>query len=217
MKKKLFALAMAAAIALVAVPLALAAGGHDGTTAKPPAKGKPLLAKGTVVSVDATAGTLLVTVAKGSHNMKPFFRTDVTFTLAAGAHMCARTHGPHAKVHFKNASLDNVTPGSKVNINGRAARNSGGHAGGESHRPSAAGRPGQTHGAKAGHKTARPGSTSPGKSSRGAGTGVGKGSAHGGAAVALGQSGSAGRSAASGGGHPPGSTPKANPGRRGGT
>jgi hypothetical protein len=119
MKKKLFALAIAAAIALVVVPLALAAGNHNGNAAKPPAKGKPFLAQGTVVSVDATATTLVVTVARGSHNMKPLFGTDVTFTLAAGSHIFARTVGPHGKVHFKNTTLDNVTPGSKANINGR--------------------------------------------------------------------------------------------------
>lgn len=114
MKKKLLALAIAAAIALVVVPVAFAA--------KPAAKGKPFLAKGTVVSVDVTAGTLLVTVAKGSHNMKPFFKTDVTFTLAAGSHIFARTVGHHGKVHFKNTTLANVTAGSKVNINGRLDR-----------------------------------------------------------------------------------------------
>jgi len=122
MKKKLFALAIAAAIALVVVPLALAAGNHNGNAAKPPAKGKPFLAQGTVVSVDATATTLVVTVARGSHNMKPLFGTDVTFTLAAGSHIFARTVGRHGKVHFKKTTLDKVTPGSKVNINGRVDR-----------------------------------------------------------------------------------------------
>ena len=119
MKKKLFVVAVAAAIALVVAPLALAAGGNGAAAGKPPAKGKPFLAKGTVVSVDATSGTLVVTVVKGSHSMKPLFGTDVTFTLAAGSHVFARTVGPHAKIHFKHATLDNVTPGSRVNINGR--------------------------------------------------------------------------------------------------
>ncbi|HEY5505998.1 MAG TPA: hypothetical protein VIK83_00745, partial [Coriobacteriia bacterium] len=80
MKRKLFALAIAVAIALVVIPTAFAA-------AKPPAKGKPFLAQGTVVSVNPTEGTLVVTVARGSHNMKPFFGTPVTFTLAAGSHI----------------------------------------------------------------------------------------------------------------------------------
>lgn len=119
MKRKSFVLAIVAAIALVVVPLALAAGSNGGTAVKPPAKGKPFLAKGTVVSVDATAGTLVVTVARGSHNMKSLFGTDVTFTLVTGSHIFARTVGRHGKVHFKNTTLDNVTPGSKANINGR--------------------------------------------------------------------------------------------------
>jgi hypothetical protein len=121
MKRKPFALALAlaAAIALVVVPLALAAGNDDCNAAKPHAKGKPFLAKGTVVSVDPAAGTLVVTVAKGSHSMKPYFGTDVTFTLAAGSHISARTIRHHGKVHFKHTTLDNVTPGSKANINGR--------------------------------------------------------------------------------------------------
>ena len=114
MKKKLFALAIAAAIALVVVPLAFAA-------AKPQAKGKPFLAKGTVVSVDTTTTTLVVAVARGSDNMKPF-GTEVTFTLAAGSQIFARTVGRHGKVHFKKTTLDKVTPGSKVNINGRVDR-----------------------------------------------------------------------------------------------
>ncbi len=124
MKKKLLALAIAAAIALVVVvPLAFAAGNHGDNAAKPPAKGKPFLAKGTVVSVDATTGTLVVTVARGSANMKSLFGTDVTFTLAAGSHIFARTVGPHGKVHFKNTTLEKVTPGSKANIDGRLDRN----------------------------------------------------------------------------------------------
>ncbi len=125
MKKRLFALAMAAVIALVVVPLALAAGNNHGTAANRPAKGKPFLAKGTVVSVDVPSGTLLVTVARGSHNMKPF-RTDVTFTLATRAHIFARTIGPHGRVHLKRTTLDQVTPGSKVNINGRVGRDATG-------------------------------------------------------------------------------------------
>ena len=88
MKRKSFVLAIVTLIALVVVvPFALAAAGSGGTTMKPPVKGKPFLAKGTVVAVDATAGTLLVTVAKGSHNVKPLVGTDVTFTLAARSHI----------------------------------------------------------------------------------------------------------------------------------
>jgi hypothetical protein len=124
MKRKLLALAIAVAIAVVAAPMALAAG-TNGHPAKPVAKGKPFLAKGTVVSVDATAGTLVVTVSKGSHNMKPSVGTDVTFTLAAGAHLFARTVGPDGKLHFKRATLDQLTPGSEVNINGRVGRSDG--------------------------------------------------------------------------------------------
>ncbi len=119
MKKKLFAVVIAVAIALVVVPFAFAAGNHGGTHAKPPAKGKPFYAKGAVVSVDPLAGTLVVTVANGSHNMKSFVGMDETFTLAAGVHIFARSVGPHGKVHFKNATLDKITPTSRVNINGR--------------------------------------------------------------------------------------------------
>ena len=119
MKKKLFAVVIAVAIALAVVPLALAAGNHGGSPAKPHAKGKPFYAKGKVVSVDLATGTLVVTVANGSNTMKPYFGMDETFTLAAGSRIFARTVGPHGKVHFKNATLDKVTPGSRANINGR--------------------------------------------------------------------------------------------------
>jgi len=122
MKIKLFVLAIVAAIALVVVPLAIAAGGQDGNAAQAPAKSKPFLAQGTVVSVDLTNMTMLVTVARGSHNMKSLFGKDVPFTLAPGSHIFARTVGRHGKVHFKHATLAQVTIGSRVNINGRVDR-----------------------------------------------------------------------------------------------
>lgn len=123
MKRKSFVLAIVTLIALVVVvPFTLAAAGSGGTAVKPPVKSKPFLAKGTVVAVDATAGTLLVTVAKGSHNVKPLVGTDVTFTLAAASHIFARTIGPNGRVHLNPATLADVTVGSKVNINGRVDR-----------------------------------------------------------------------------------------------
>ena len=123
MKKRLLALAMAAALALVVVPLALAVGDDDGNAANPPAKGKPFLAKGTVVSVSVETTSMVVLVKRGSHNMKSLISEEVTFTLAPGYHMFARTVGRHhGKVHFKHATLDQVTVGSWVNINGRVDR-----------------------------------------------------------------------------------------------
>jgi len=122
MKKRLLALAMAAALALVVVPLALAVGSDAGNAANPLAKGKPFLAQGTVVSVDTTATTMMVKVTKGSHNMKSLISHEVTFTVGAGCHIFARTVGHHGKMHIKHATLDQVTPGSKVVINGRVDR-----------------------------------------------------------------------------------------------
>jgi len=71
------------------------------------------------------------------------------------------------------------------------------HAAGRGHQPSAGGRPGRVPGAKAKHELAGDGRTSPDKTSRGVGKGVGKGVARSAAVVALGKSGSAGRSTAS--------------------
>jgi hypothetical protein len=123
MKKRLLALAMAAALALVVVPLALAVGNDDSNAANPPAKGKPFLAKGTVVSVSVETTSMVVLVTKGSHNMKSLISEEVTFTLAPRCHIFARTVGHHhGKVHFKHATLDQVTVGSWVNINGRVDR-----------------------------------------------------------------------------------------------
>jgi hypothetical protein len=122
MKKKLFALAMAAALALVVVPLALAVGSDAGSAANPPAKGKPFLAQGKVVSVSMETTSMVVWVTKGSHNMKPLISTEVTFTVGVRCHIFARTVGPHGKMHFKHATLDQATPGSKVVINGRVDR-----------------------------------------------------------------------------------------------
>jgi hypothetical protein len=121
MKKKLLALAMAAAMALVVAPLALAAGDTGGNATNPTAKAKPFLAQGTVVSVSVETATMVVTLTRGSHNMKPLIRNgeNVTFTLATGCHVFARTVGHHGNVHFKSATLDQVTEGSKVTINGR--------------------------------------------------------------------------------------------------
>ena len=123
MKKRLLALAMAAALALVVVPLALAVGNDDSNAANPPAKGKPFLAQGKVVSVSVETTSMVVLVKRGSHNMKSLISEEVTFTLAPGYHMFARTVGHHhGKVHFKHATLDQVTVGSWVNINGRVDR-----------------------------------------------------------------------------------------------
>jgi len=122
MKNKLLALAMAVAIALVAVPLALAADGQGGNAPKAPAKGKPFLAQGAVVSVDTTATTMVVMVTGGSFNMKSLISTEVTFTVAPGCDIFARTVGRHGQIQFKHATLDKVTRGSRVNINGRVDR-----------------------------------------------------------------------------------------------
>ncbi|MGZ4199888.1 MAG: hypothetical protein ACXVP1_06845, partial [Thermoleophilia bacterium] len=62
MKKRLLATALATAIVLAVAPLALAATHHGSSSAKAAkaTKHKPFLCKGSVVSVDATADTLVV-------------------------------------------------------------------------------------------------------------------------------------------------------------
>lgn len=122
MKLKLFVLAIFAAFVLVVVPLALAAGPHNGNTGKPPVKDKPFLAQGTVVSVETSTTTFEATVTAGSHNMKPLVGTKVTFTLEPGTRIFARTVAHNGKLHLKTTTLDKVTAGSKVTINGRINR-----------------------------------------------------------------------------------------------
>ena len=84
------------------VPAALAAGhaggpGGGGTGKTKPAKpsrGKPFACRGAVVSVDATGGTLLVTVKQGSRDMHPYIGRQETFTLGARALLFIRTVDP---------------------------------------------------------------------------------------------------------------------------
>ena len=132
MKKQLMALGLAAAIALAVVPAALAAGhagapgggkpggGGPGKT-KPakPAKGKPFACKGAVVSVDATNGTLLVTVKQGSRDMHPYLGQQETFTLGAHARVFIRTVDPaDGSIVLAPATLDQVTNAVKAAISG---------------------------------------------------------------------------------------------------
>jgi len=125
MKKRFMAMALALAIVFAVAPLALAAAHHGGPSPKPakPAKGKPFLAKGSVVSFDATAGTLVVTVSKGSHAMRPYVGKQVTFTLSKHARILARTiHGSDGSVAYVPVSLSQVTLGSRAHVNGRLDR-----------------------------------------------------------------------------------------------
>ena len=121
MKRKLVALALATALVLAIVPLALATTHHPAPPAKP-AKGKPFLCKGSVASVDVSTGTFVVTVAKGSHVMRHYVGTPVTFTLSKHARILARTVTSTSKVRFQRVTLDQVTPGSWAHINGRLDR-----------------------------------------------------------------------------------------------
>jgi hypothetical protein len=123
MKKRLFATVLATMVVLAVAPLALATTHHGGSSAKSAkaaktAKGKPFLCKGSVVSVDPTAGTLLVTVAKGSHVMRHYVGTQVAFTLSKHARILART-ADGSQTAYAPVTLDQVTPGSSVHINGR--------------------------------------------------------------------------------------------------
>ena len=128
MKKKLIALVLAAAICLAVVPAALAAG-HcggpggagpgGGKPAKPkPARGKPFACKGAVVSVDATADTLLVTVKQGSPDMRPYVGQQESFTLGAHAVLFIRTVNADGSVVLTPATIDQVTAAVKAAISG---------------------------------------------------------------------------------------------------
>lgn len=117
-RKRLLALGLALVVVLAVAPLALGAG-HGGKHAAKPAKGKPFLCTGTVVSVDASTGTLVVTVAKGSHNMRAWVGKQVTFALAKHARILGRAAGASA---FVPITLDQVTPQSRAHINGRLDR-----------------------------------------------------------------------------------------------
>ena len=123
MKKKLLATALATAIVLAIAPLALAATHHGGSATKSAkaAKGKPFLAKGAMLSVNLTTGTFVVTVAKGSHAVRSCVGKQVTFTLSKHARVLARTVDGSA-VAYVRVSLDKVTPGSSVHVNGRLDR-----------------------------------------------------------------------------------------------
>ena len=129
MKKQLIALGLAAAIALAVVPAALAAGhsggpgggkpGGGGPGKTKPAKGKPFACKGAVVSVDATNGTLLVTVKQGSRDMHPYLGQQETFTLGAHAQVFIRTVDPtDGSVVLTPATLDQVTNAVKAAVSG---------------------------------------------------------------------------------------------------
>jgi hypothetical protein len=124
MKRRLFAAALATVIVLALAPLAFAATHHGGSAARSAktAKGKPFLCKGPVVSIDPTSGTLLVTVSKGSHVVRRCVGTQVTFTLSQHARIMARTVDG-SQVAYVPVTLDQVTPGSSVHINGRLYRN----------------------------------------------------------------------------------------------
>ena len=105
MKKQLIALGLAAAgIALAMVPAALAARPLRWTgrrqagwrrarqdQARQPAKGKPFACKGAVVSVDATNGTLLVTVSRVAGHAPLPWPAGGPFTLGAHARVFIRT------------------------------------------------------------------------------------------------------------------------------
>jgi len=83
-------IAVIAAVAAVAVPTAAVAkpdqpgGGHSKSQsqAKGQSKAKNAVFKGTVVSTDTTAGSVVVHVLKVNHWSKTFKGTDVTFTIA---------------------------------------------------------------------------------------------------------------------------------------
>jgi hypothetical protein len=83
-------IAAIAAVAAVAVPTAAIAkpdqsGGDHGKAqahAKGHSKAKNAVFKGTVVSTDTTAGSVVVHVLKVNHWSKSFKDTDVTFTVA---------------------------------------------------------------------------------------------------------------------------------------
>jgi hypothetical protein len=68
-----------AAVAVVAVPTAAVAKPDH---AKGQSKAKNAVFKGTVVSTDTTAGSVVVHVLKVNHWSKSFKGTDVTFTVA---------------------------------------------------------------------------------------------------------------------------------------
>lgn len=137
MKKKLMALGLAAAIALAVVPAALAAGhsggpgggrqggggqgggGQGKTRPAKPARGKPFACRGAVVSVDATNGTLLVTVKQGSRDMQPYLDQQETFTLGAHALVFVRTvDATDGSIVLTPTTLDQVTNAVRAAITG---------------------------------------------------------------------------------------------------
>ena len=132
MKKQLMALGLAAAIALAVVPAALAAGHSGGpgggqpggggsgkTRPAKPARGKPFACRGAVVSVDATDGTLLVTVKQGSRDMQPYLGEQETFTLGAHARVFIRTvDATDGSIVLTPTTLDQVTNAVKAAITG---------------------------------------------------------------------------------------------------
>jgi hypothetical protein len=87
------AVVVASALALACAPAAFAKGGPPsspgGDSGNPPqaqhgkghAKPKKVVAKGTVVSYDATAGTLVVHVTKANHHGAGMVGTDVSFDV----------------------------------------------------------------------------------------------------------------------------------------
>lgn len=121
MRKQLIVVALATAVVLAVVPVALAAGHHGGVGHGKQAKGKPFLCKGVFNAVNAD-GTLAVTVTKGSHDMRAYFGQQEPFTLNAHAHIFIRTVQSDGSVVLAPASVDQLTAGSAVHINGRLDR-----------------------------------------------------------------------------------------------
>ena len=80
----------ATALAVALAPAALAKGGPPDGHGNPPTaqhgkghqKAKKVVAKGTVVSYDATAGTLVVHVTKANHHGAGMVGTDVSFDVS---------------------------------------------------------------------------------------------------------------------------------------
>ena len=116
-RKRLMVLGLALVVVLTVAPLAAGAG-HGGKHAAKPAKGKPFFCTGKVVSVDPSTGTFIVSVAKGSHNMRAYVGKQVTFTLALHARILARAKGSA----YRMVTLDKVTADSQAHINGRLDR-----------------------------------------------------------------------------------------------
>jgi len=149
MKKRLIAVAVVAAVALAVVPAALAAAGPGGGSGGGSGrngggggqsgpgqngsgraqngggrrvKGRPFACKGIVVSVDTTAGSLLVTVRQGSIGARPCLGQQETFTLGPRARVFLRTVDADGSIVLTPASLAQVAAGDRVAIDGSLVR-----------------------------------------------------------------------------------------------